>query len=44
MEAWHPDVNAIIEIPQGARAKYEIDKDSGLLKLDRSFILHFTTR
>lgn len=28
-------VNAIIEIPQGARAKYEIDKDSGLLKLDR---------
>jgi inorganic pyrophosphatase len=28
-------VNAIIEIPQGSRAKYEIDKDSGLLKLDR---------
>jgi inorganic pyrophosphatase len=28
-------VNAIIEIPQGARAKYESDKDSGLLKLDR---------
>src|SRR4029077_17151084 len=28
-------VNAIIEIPQGARAKYEIDKASGLLKLDR---------
>jgi len=28
-------VNAIIEIPQGARAKYEIDKDTGLLKLDR---------
>ena len=28
-------VNAIIEIPQGARAKYEIDKPSGLLKLDR---------
>src|SRR6201986_1295244 len=28
-------VNAIIEIPQGARAKYEIDKESGLLKLDR---------
>ncbi|HVK48286.1 MAG TPA: inorganic diphosphatase [Pseudobacter sp.] len=28
-------VNAVIEIPQGSRAKYEIDKDSGLLKLDR---------
>lgn len=28
-------VNAIIEIPQGSRAKYEIDKDSGLLRLDR---------
>jgi inorganic pyrophosphatase len=28
-------VNAIIEIPQGSRAKYEIDKPSGLLKLDR---------
>lgn len=28
-------VNAIIEIPQGARHKYEIDKETGLLKLDR---------
>lgn len=28
-------VNAIIEIPQGSRAKYEIDKETGLLKLDR---------
>ena len=28
-------VNAVIEMPQGSRAKYEIDKDSGLLKLDR---------
>lgn len=28
-------VNAIIEIPQGSKAKYEIDKDSGLLRLDR---------
>ena len=28
-------VNAIIEIPQGSRCKYEIDKASGLLKLDR---------
>lgn len=28
-------VTAVIEIPQGSRAKYEIDKESGLLKLDR---------
>ena len=28
-------VNAIIEIPQGSRAKYEVDKETGLLKLDR---------
>lgn len=28
-------VNAVIEIPQGSRLKYEIDKPSGLLKLDR---------
>src|SRR5688572_19364060 len=28
-------VNALIEIPQGSRAKYEIDKATGLLKLDR---------
>jgi inorganic pyrophosphatase len=28
-------VTAIIEIPKGSKAKYEIDKDSGLLKLDR---------
>ena len=28
-------VNAIIEIPTGSQAKYELDKDSGLLKLDR---------
>jgi inorganic pyrophosphatase len=28
-------VNAMIEIPQGSRTKYEIDKATGLLKLDR---------
>ena len=28
-------VNAIVEIPKGSRAKYEIDKESGLIKLDR---------
>ncbi len=42
--AWHnvspgdklPDVvNGIIEIPKGSRAKYELDKESGFLKMDR---------
>lgn len=28
-------VNGLIEIPQGSRAKYEVDKQTGLLKLDR---------
>jgi inorganic pyrophosphatase len=28
-------VNSLIEIPRGSRAKYEIDKESGLIKLDR---------
>ncbi len=28
-------VNGVIEIPMGSNAKYELDKDSGLLKLDR---------
>jgi inorganic pyrophosphatase len=44
LNPWHnvnPDfnhsdlVNGIIEIPKGTRAKYELDKESGLLKLDR---------
>lgn len=29
------EVNALIEIPEGSKTKYEIDKSSGLLKLDR---------
>ena len=28
-------VNALIEIPQGSKTKYEVDKKTGLLKLDR---------
>jgi inorganic pyrophosphatase len=28
-------VNSIIEIPKGSKGKYELDKTSGLLKLDR---------
>ncbi len=44
MNPWH-DVDlgsnpgdvfqAVIEIPRGSRSKYEIDKDTGLLRLDR---------
>lgn len=29
------EVNGIIEIPKNTRAKYELDKESGLLKMDR---------
>lgn len=44
MNPWHdisygekaPEiVKGIIEIPKGSRAKYELDKDSGMLMLDR---------
>lgn len=44
MNTWHdidpgknsPSVvNSIIEIPKGSKAKYELHKESGLLKLDR---------
>jgi len=28
-------VNGIIEIPKGSKGKYELDKESGLLRLDR---------
>jgi inorganic pyrophosphatase len=45
MNAWHmvdrgtaEKITVIIEIPAHSRNKYEIDKDSGLLKLDR--VLH----
>ncbi len=34
-EASGDHVNGIIEIPKGSRAKYELDKESGLLMLDR---------
>jgi len=42
--AWHdvpvgsdsPDIfNAVIEIPQGCKVKYELDKDTGMLRVDR---------
>ena len=26
---------AVIEIPNGSKVKYELDKDTGLLKMDR---------
>ena len=44
MNPWHdvsvgidvPEiVTGIIEIPKNTRAKYELDKESGMLKLDR---------
>ena len=44
MNIWHdievggkaPDVvNAIVEIPKGSQNKYELDKKSGLIKVDR---------
>ena len=28
-------VNAVVEIPKGSKAKYELDKKSGLIKMDR---------
>jgi inorganic pyrophosphatase len=34
-EAAPEEVNAVIEIPQGSRSKYEVDKETGLLRLDR---------
>ena len=29
------EVTAVIEIPSGSRNKYELDKTTGLMKLDR---------
>src|SRR4030081_3579265 len=34
-------VNALIEIPQGSKTKYEIDKKTGLLKIDRVIFSSF---
>jgi inorganic pyrophosphatase len=43
MNLWHDiapgsaeELNVIIEIPKGSSNKYEIDKDTGLIKLDRA--------
>lgn len=45
MNLWHEitpgekfpkNVNVIIEIPRGSKNKYEIDKNTGLIKLDRA--------
>ena len=50
MNIWHDihpeciqphDFNAVIEIPKGSKCKYELDKFTGLLKLDR--ILYTST-
>ncbi|MBP9698252.1 MAG: inorganic diphosphatase, partial [Candidatus Moranbacteria bacterium] len=29
-------INVIVEIPKGSKNKYEIDKENGLIKLDRA--------
>ena len=45
MNLWHDvelgddapeEINVIIEVPKGSPNKYEIDKDTGLIKLDRA--------
>ena len=38
-------INGLIEIPKGSRAKYEVDKESGLLRLDRVIYssMHYPT-
>jgi len=43
MNLWHDiepgtkdEMNVIIEIPRGSKNKYEIDKDTGLIALDRA--------
>lgn len=50
MNIWHSispkritpnDFVAVIEIPKGSKNKYELDKETGLIKLDR--ILHTST-
>lgn len=35
-------VNAVIEITKGSKAKYELDKETGLLRLDRVLRTHLT--
>jgi inorganic pyrophosphatase len=51
MNVWHDlsadritpkKFEAYIEIPKGSKSKYELDKETGLLKLDR--ILYTSTR
>ena len=50
MNIWHnispkrinsDDFVAVIEIPKGSKKKYELDKETGLIMLDR--ILHTST-
>lgn len=35
-------VNTVIEITKGSKAKYELDKETGLLRLDRVLLTHLT--
>lgn len=45
MHPWHDvepgadapaEVTAVIEVPKGSKTKYELDKKSGLIRVDRS--------
>ena len=38
------EFNALVEIPMGSSVKYELDKKTGLLRLDRIFIRRSITR
>lgn len=35
-------INTVIEITKGSKAKYELDKETGLLRLDRVLLTHLT--
>jgi hypothetical protein len=38
------ELNVIVEIPAGSQNKYEIDKETGLIKLDRAYTAHSVSR
>ena len=49
MNIWHDispkrisqnDFMAVIEIEKGSKCKYELDKETGILKLDRIFLFY----
>jgi inorganic pyrophosphatase len=34
------EFDVFIEIPRGSRNKYEVDHDTGLIRLDRTLVAH----